>query len=44
MSELSNLIISELKNTPNQKAKAIAKKLGVDKKVISPTVILRYLS
>ncbi len=25
MSELSNLIISELKNTPNQKAKAIAK-------------------
>ncbi|WP_392343364.1 DUF4011 domain-containing protein [Pseudoalteromonas prydzensis] len=35
MSELSNLIISELKNTPNQKAKAIAKKLGVDKKAIN---------
>jgi len=35
MSELSNLIISELKSTPNQKAKAIAKKLGVDKKVIN---------
>ncbi|QBG34799.1 DUF4011 domain-containing anti-phage protein Hhe [Litorilituus sediminis] len=38
MSELSDLILCELKATPNQKAKDLAKKLDVDKKSINHTL------
>lgn len=38
MSELSDLILSELKAKPNQKAKDLAKQLDVDKKSINHTL------